>query len=354
MSKPLDFYKPIKCAASDTRLYSLDESILVGEGMGYEGDLILVESLSSKGAYAEIEDLNGRSMKIYKGQKFVAILGNRESSKNLVGGIPNEGIYIDSHTVLHLLTNGGIVGNCDFSPYYMGDPLELRCLGLLNKDGKRMNSADNVQDWCLELGSTAPIILVAGTATDAGKTTITSNIISILVNELNYDIAGCKLAGTGCLEDILAHKDAGAKWIADFPDVGLPSTYTSEERYMKGTRTLLHELNKHNPDFIIGELGGDIIWANIPTLLKMPDVMKNVIGIVLVPLDTLSVIGSLKLMDEWNVQTPVYIINSPFRNERASQMRIEKYVKVDSYSATNLEDLRLLTNKIIESCKLLS
>ncbi|MBR0607492.1 hypothetical protein QRD88_03080 [Bacillus safensis] len=349
MNKLLKSFQPIKCAASDTRFNESFEGIKVDYGIGKEGDLVLVEVLSNSGAYSEIENLDGRSMKLYIGQKFIAVLGNRESSKNLVGGIPAEGINITDNTILHLLTNGGIVGYCKSSPYYMGEPLSLKCVGLLKREDKVLNTADNVGDWCEELGETTPILLIAGTATDAGKTTLTSNIISILSNKYNLELAGTKLAGTGCLEDVLQHKDAGAKWVMDFPDVGLPSTYTSPERYKKGIRTLLNRLNKKEPDLIVAELGGDIIWANIPTLLTMPDVMKNVIGIVLVPLDILGVIGSFSLFEKWEVTTPVHLVNSPFRNTYASQIRNEKYVGVKSYDPTNEEDVNNLVEQILSN-----
>ncbi|WP_397539016.1 hypothetical protein [Rummeliibacillus pycnus] len=346
-------FMPIKCASSDTRLSENDlMDVFIDEGIGKEGDLILVEALEDTGAYSEIEDLNGRSMKIFKGQRFIGVLGNRESSKNIVGGVDNNGIEINETVILNLLTNGGIVGICYDSPSYMGDAMKLKCLGLLKKENKKLNTLSKLKDAPEKIENVPPIILVAGTATDAGKTTIASKIISYLANH-GFTVAGTKLAGTGCLEDVLVHKDAGAKFVMDFPDVGLPSTYTSESNYQKGIRQLLQKLADKKTDFIVAELGGDLIWANIPTLFKMDDVLEYTSGLVLVSSDAISTIGAYKLLEEWDVNKDIYVFNSPFKNNLASQKRLQKYLNINSYDSTNINDIHSVINTLIDSNRVL-
>lgn len=323
--------KPIRCVASDARLLDRWDDFDVEYGVGYEGDLVIVESLSSHGAYSEVETMSGRSMKLFERQRFVGVLGNRESSKYLVGGVPTAGLDISSATILHLLTNGGIVGVCEFSPRYMGDAMPLKCLGLLHHNGERLNTVARTPYIEGELGATCPIILVAATGTDAGKTTLTSKLIHHLTVHQRSNVASAKLAGTGCLEDVLMHQDAGAKWTLDFPDVGLPSTYTSPARYLSAVRTLLHKLSLNRPDLIVGELGGDLIWANIPTLLKAGDIMSNVTGLVLIIQDVIGAVGAIQLFKEWKVRCPVYLVTSPFRNSLASHRRIKQYLGMNSY-----------------------
>ena len=354
--RTLRSFGPIQGIASDTRLrISIDdeEKINVQCGIGREGDLVLVESTGEGGAYKEMEDLNGHGMRIYKKQRFIAVLGNRESSKYLVGGLPEEGLSIleNGDTHVHLLASGGIMGICQESPHYMGPPSVFRCLGLLKRNGITMNTQDSINYIQGELQQSKPILLVAGTATDVGKTTVTSNIIHRLVCDHQLKVAATKLAGTGCLEDTLQHRDAGAEITLDFPDVGLPSTYTSPEKYLIGIRTLLTKANERQPDIIVCELGGDIIWGNIPTLLTSSDIMRHVIGLVLVPFDVLSAIGTMQLLREWNVTVPIYIINSPFRNNLAIQMRVKRYLNMDSYSSVNITDLDRLVTTFLQNIK---
>ncbi|USL45556.1 hypothetical protein [Priestia megaterium] len=345
-------FLPIKCTASDTRLSEEDLiDIYVAEGIGKEGDLVLVEALEDAGAYCEVENMQGRSMRIFKGQRFVGVLGNRESSKNIVGGIDEGGIKIDETAIISLLTNGGIVGTCYDSPTYMGDAMKLKCIGLLKKENKTINTLDKLKDAPTQVEKIPPIILVAGTATDAGKTTIASKVISYLANQ-GYTVAGTKLAGTGCLEDVLAHKDAGATYVMDFPDAGLPSTYTSESNYQPGIRLLLQNLANKKPDFIVAELGGDIIWANIPTLFKMSDIMEFTSSLLLVSSDAISTIAAYKLLEEWGFNKDTYVFNSPFKNNLASQRRLQKYLNIDSYDSTKIQDVHSVVKEIVHQNKI--
>lgn len=337
----LTAFAPIKCAASDTRFDDPYEDVMVEHGVGGEGDLVLVEALADAGAYRDVENLQGRSMRLYAGQRFIAVLGHRESSQCLVGGLPAEGVDTET-TGLHLLTNGGIVGVCDCWPGYMGRPLPLSCLGLLTRDGRPINTTDRVRDWCPELRRSAPIILVAATSAEAGKTTLSARIIAGLARKHGLRVAATKLAGTGCLEDVLQYMDAGADPVLDFPDVGLPSTYTSVERYVPAIRTLLEQLNTARPHVIVGELGGDFIWANIPTLLRLPDVMQHVVALALLPLDVVAGIGAIRLLEDWRVRVPVHLVVPHLRNPRAAQLRIEHFLHAPAYDVTSQSDVERL------------
>jgi hypothetical protein len=180
--RTLRFFTPIQGIASDTRFRLSpgdEDNITIEAGIGQEGDIVLVEAMSDTGAYKEIEDLNGHGMHVYKRQRFIAVLGNRESSKYLVGGLPEGGLRIleNGDTNVHLLASGGIMGICKESPHYMGPPSIFRCWGLLKRNGLPINTQDSISYVRGELSQSKPILLVAGAATDAGKTTVTANII---------------------------------------------------------------------------------------------------------------------------------------------------------------------------------
>jgi hypothetical protein len=130
--RTLKFFAPIQGIASDTRFKlqpSDEDNITVEAGVGQEGDMVLVEAMSDTGAYKEMEDLNGHGMRVYKKQRFIDVLGNRESSKYLVGGLPEGGLPIleNGDTTVHQLASGGIMGICKESPHYMGQPSIFRC-----------------------------------------------------------------------------------------------------------------------------------------------------------------------------------------------------------------------------------
>lgn len=331
----------VKCAASNTRLSPPWDGYTVELVRAYEGDVVLVEALGDDGAYNEVENAAGRSERLYRGDRFLAVVGNRQSSKYLCGSVPAAGFDLAAGPVLHLLSNGGIVGTCDDSPAYLGVPLALRCHGVLTSGGRSVNTMRRAARVPPPY-RVAPMILVAASATDAGKTTLASRLVAHLSHDHGLGVAAAKLAGTGCLEDVLAHRDAGARWIVDFPDAGLPSTYTAAENYRPALRTLLHMVARTEPDVVVAELGGDLIWANIPTLLRTPEVMDSVLGLVCIPTDVLSAIGTRKLLDEWEVGCPVTWVTPPTRNHRSFGLRMAAYVPgelVDSRDPADIEAL---------------
>jgi len=85
---------------------------------------------------------------------------------------------------------------------------------------------------------TLPVVLIVGTSMSAGKTS-SARIIVRLLKEAGLKVIGAKLTGAGRYRDILSVRDAGADWIFDFVDVGLPSTVCPEEEYRRALRPSL-------------------------------------------------------------------------------------------------------------------
>jgi hypothetical protein len=340
MTALLSSFGAIKCAASDARLAEPWPDYAVENRRAFEGDLILVEVLSSSGAYNDVENLQGRSERVYAGDLFIGVLGNRASLRYLSGSIPLDGIDLTSETDLRLLSNGGIVSIADRSPAYLDEPMPLRSLGVLVEGTETVNTLQRARAADSPTPSRLPpIVLVGASATDSGKTTFASNLIASLTRS-GVRVASAKLSGTGCLEDVLAHKDAGARWIMDFPDVGLPSTYTSPQNYEPAVRDLLSRLAAVDPDVVVAELGGDILWANVPTLFQMADVMESVQSLVLIPSDPVAAVGARSLLDGWGVTAPVTWVIPPSRNPTTYRARMDAFVAgkvIDTRSAADIE-----------------
>jgi hypothetical protein len=339
----------VKCAASNTRLGPPWDGYTVARRRAVEGDVVLVEALDETGTYAEIENLDGRSERLHVGDLFLAVLGNRQSSTYLCGGVPGDGIELLPDTELHLLSNGGIVGIAEPAPGYLARPQRLRCHGLLTQDGRAVNTIDRAVPAAA--CPIRPMVMVAASATDAGKTTLASRLIARLSHEQRLAVAAAKLAGTGCLEDVLQHRDAGARWIADFPDAGLPSTYTDAVRYRVAARSVLHGLSAHRPDVIVAELGGDLIWANIPTLLRLPDVMSAVLTLVVIPLDVLSAIGTSHVLRDWGVTVPVVWAIPPNRNPASFRLRMARYLAGEIIDTRQSDEIGRLAATIAEQAR---
>lgn len=79
----------IKCIASNIRRLNLPwDSYQIIPGPGKEGNLVVVEALTSVGFRTEVEDQSGVDIPIRKGDRFVAVLANRHSGTSESGDIP--------------------------------------------------------------------------------------------------------------------------------------------------------------------------------------------------------------------------------------------------------------------------
>jgi hypothetical protein len=120
-------------------------------------------------------------------------------------------------------------------------------------------------------------------------------------------------------------KDAGADHWSDFPNAGLASTYTTPIRALEAARSVLQDLSDRRVDLIVAELGGDIIEANIPEILKDELIKKNTRAILHVAGDILGIMGSLQWYKELGITQPIYLTLPKGRNQIGTQKRLDQF-----------------------------
>lgn len=340
----------IKVVASNIRIGNIDwQSVRLVSGTGNEGSIVLVEALSSFGSTVHVEDQQGRDQRIHQGDKFLGVLANRHSGTSESGGIPADGIDINPDQELHLLSTGGIVGiNTGIPRMMRQEPLRLMPLGLIaNSDGKPIDLIEQFGGHHERLNGSAPIIIVCGTSAEVGKTTTSAALIRAL-KERGLNTGGTKFAGTGRMRDILSFNDAGAFPWMDFPDVGLPTTYTSAERFTKGMYTLFNLLNSGNPkpDVIVAEAGGDPIEANIPTFLSNQSLMRNVRSIVIVSGDVMGMIGTVDYLRRFT-NAPLFLTDPKDRNPVSTRERVRQELpEIPIFNPLNAIEVANITSQI--------
>ncbi|HCM38179.1 MAG: hypothetical protein UV61_C0005G0066 [Candidatus Gottesmanbacteria bacterium GW2011_GWB1_43_11] len=346
---------PVRLIASNIR--AKDEidwrSFVIGPGRGYEGDLVLAE-VTEVGARQEFEYLDGETIidvPLMSGDLILGVLANRHSGTSEYGEVPQEGLTIEKGTRLDLLAAGGIVGICLGVPKTLGTvPTRLEAIGLLNKpDNSPFQLTELYPRWETELHPSVPIILSCGTAAEIGKTTTAKQLIASLYEAGTAQVGASKLAGTGRKRDILSLKQVGARPAYDFPDVGLPTTYTRIERYTPAVYTLLNKINRKNPAIIIAECGGDIIEGNIPALLNDPNIMRYVVAIIHSSTDALGIWGSLDFYRKWGVsQDKIYLTYPYRRNFTAIKERINQLgVHLPIFDPLNHEEMQAVIQTIL-------
>ncbi len=349
----------VRCIASNIRAKDKIDwgKFCPVNGIGFEGNLLLGQ-IELVGARREMECLAAGGIidiPLVSGDYIVGVLANRHSGTSEYGEVPKEGINITAGENIDLIAAGGIMGKCLGVPKTLGDsPTRVKAIGLLAwEDRKVADLTDLYPRWEESLLPTAPIILSLGTAAEIGKTTTAAKLIEGLKSAGIKKVAASKLAGTGRKRDIKILEKAGANPAYDFPDVGLATTYTSVERYIPATYTLLNKINREgNPDLIIAECGGDIIEGNIPTLLHDPNIREHVVAIIHGSTDVLSIIGSLILYARWEIlsKIPIYLTYPIKRNYFAIHERLkEQGIDLPIFDPMNNEETALVIKDILQS-----
>lgn len=314
------------------------------QGICEENDIALFEVLDDFGAYDRIENIYGRSVKIYKGDYIIAAFGNRYSAQNLCGHISGE----STDTIFQLLTNGGIVGICDASPVYRKSPLNLKCIGLIAENGEKINLLNLSEN----ITTLPKIVIVCGTSGETGKTTVTKDLIKNLKRNSNYKIAGLKLSGTGCMEDILEHYDAGSDVIYDLCDVGLVSSYSESSRMVSAVKTVLDKAAKDNVDFCVCECGGDIIGGNVFNILKDELIKKNIFNIVLTYNDVMGLLEANNLFKKLGINCKIDVAQNINHNVFGDIYRLKQWnINYTSYDVNYEEEKSKLAKSVLEEFK---
>jgi len=185
------------------------------------GDVVVVRALSESVTYGNLELPNGRLAKINRNDILLGVLGKRRALKGFVGDVPDS---IKTGDKLNLLNMGGVIGVCLGHHSSLSDAIEVEVLGIAaNESDEFLNIGDNALKPTDFLKSSAPIVIVAGTCMNSGKTVAATEIIK-QAHHAGLKVCGAKMSGVAALRDTLNMEDHGAMATASFLDCGLPST----------------------------------------------------------------------------------------------------------------------------------
>src|SRR3954452_4940378 len=195
--------------------------IIAGSAQPKAGDVVAVRALTDSATYNMLELPTGRLAKINPGDLLLGVLGRRRALKGFVGDGPET---ITRGDQLHLLNMGGVIGLCTGHHSSLSDAIKVEVVGLVcNEEGQVPNIADRALAPLESLGDTAPLVLIAGTCMNSGKTYAATEVIK-QATRAGMRVAAAKLSGVACLRDTLNMHDHGAVATASFLDCGLPST----------------------------------------------------------------------------------------------------------------------------------
>ena len=266
------------------------------------GDVVVVRALTDSATYNMLELPTGRLAKINPGDLLIGVLGRRRALKGFVGDVPPS---LKSGDELHLLNMGGVMGHCTGHHSSLGDAIKLEVIGLVcDEDGKVLNIADAALPLQTTLGETAPIVMIAGTSMNSGKTYAATELIK-QATRAGLRVAAAKLSGVACLRDTLNMADHGAIATASFLDCGLPSTVDVED-LAPSAKAIIARLNEASPDLIVIELGDGILGGySVETVFADVELLEATAALVFCASDYVGAWGGIELLRRKGVEVDV-------------------------------------------------
>lgn len=312
-----------------------------------EGVVIAVEVRNNKASYNTLELTSGRMAQVKAGDIVVGALGHRHALFGYSGHMPESLVPGDEINILNL---GGVLGICDSVNPDRGAPFSCTVLGTVLHFpylGERIGTPARVglealpPPQPLKLHG-VPVVALAGTCMDAGKTAAACAIISRLVHH-GLKVAAFKATGVSLRRDVLAMEDAGARATGIFTDFGVVTTTRGNGPAL--TRALLNRLAATRPDVIVFELGDGLLGAyGVDAILSDTEIRDALTAVVLCANDPVAAWGGVALLRERFGIEPVAVTGRATDNLVGSDM-IREQLGVAAHNAlteqTALGDLML-------------
>lgn len=292
--------------ASSTRNARLGRDALLGrEIVAREGYILAVRILADKALYNQVENLEGRLIELRAGDVLAGVLGTRRALRGYAGEVPPA---LAPGDVINVLNMGGVLGRCTAQLPELGPPFEAEVLGavlafprLEDRIGVPAHIRTGAIPTAESLAPTAPLVLVAGTCMNSGKTVAATEIVRGLTRS-GLKVGAAKLTGVSLRRDTLSMLDAGAAAGVDFTDAGVVSTHEAE--VLPIARGLLAHLSRRQAlDAIVAELGDGILGAyGVAALLADRELMARRKALVLCATDPVGAWGAVRLLrDEFGL-----------------------------------------------------
>ncbi|MFQ5983291.1 MAG: hypothetical protein ACE5KS_07945 [Woeseiaceae bacterium] len=266
-----------------------------------EGVLIAVRVLNNKTRYNQLELTSGRMATVNQGDIVVGALGHRKALHGYSGHLP-EALEVGS--AIQILNIGGVLGICDSANPEVGAPFDCEVLGTVlhfpylgERIGVPARAGAKELDRSAGLDTKGvPVIALAGTCMDSGKTAAACAIVSRLRHR-GMKVAACKATGVSLRRDILAMEDAGAADSMIFFDLGIVTTTSDNGPAL--TRALLTGLAARRPDVIVIELGDGLLGAyGVEAILSDGEIRDAFTAVILCANDPVAAWGGARILRE--------------------------------------------------------
>jgi hypothetical protein len=321
--------------ASSTRNAGLTPEVIVGdEILAAEGYVLAVRVLEDKASYNTVEDVTGRMLSLRGGDVLAGTLGTRRALRGYAGVVPSHIAVGDTIEVLNL---GGILGHCTSANPDIGPPFKAEVLGAIlafPELGDRVGRPAHIRDHSVPpsetLDSTVPVVYVAGTCMNAGKTVAATELVRGLARS-GLRVAAAKLTGVSLMRDALSMLDAGAVAALTFNDVGIASTHAGIT--VATAKGIFNRLAGAKPDVIVAELGDGILGEyGVQDILHDPELMRVGAAYIMAAPDPVACWGAAELMKH-EFGLPITVITGPATDNEVGLVYIQSGLGLPAHNA---------------------
>jgi hypothetical protein len=306
------------------------------ETRGHEGD-VCVFALAAEASPIAVEAVTGRAMMLAPGDIFLGTAGYRESTRWVVGGVPDGGLVPGRD--YWVLSESGIVGDLiGDSPRAKSHLAQVKYLGgVADEDGQSLNIrqlAATPQAGAADHG--APVFLVVGTSAEVGKTTAAVAVLRTLRLKGQSTAIALKATGTSSYTELASYLDFGATQAFDCVDFGLPTTYPSGRDDIAATfERALETCLSIEADAVLVECGGDMLGANVPVFLECLNRRRSDAKIILVAADALGALGGQRVLHDMGLSPS--LIAGPCTDTPTLRQRTEKVCNIPAVNLSRDE-----------------
>ncbi len=300
-----------------------------------EGVLVAARVLNNKSRYNQLELTSGRMATVNQGDVIVGALGHRKALRGYSGHLPKS---LKPGDTIQILNIGGVLGMCDSANPDVGAPFDCEVLGTVLSFpylGERIGVPARAGSSTLEdeppiNTAGVPVIALAGTCMDSGKTAAACAIVGRL-RHLGFQVSACKATGVSLRRDVLAMEDAGASDTMIFSDFGIVTTTDANGRQL--TRALLTGLADKRPDVIVLELGDGLLGAyGVGAILSDTEIRDALTAVVLCANDPVSAWGGAELLrKEFHIEPAV--VTGPATDNDVGVQQIDERTSLPAINA---------------------
>ena len=343
--------------ASSTRNARLSPDVIVGDDIvAREGYVVAVRILDDKSTYNTVEDLSGRMVSLRSGDVLAGTLGSRRALRGYAGEVPGQ---LAPGDVINVLNLGGILGHCTSSNPDIGPPFRAEVLGAIlafPELGDRVGRPASIMEAAIpaaaNLECSIPVVYVAGTCMNAGKTVAATELVRGLCRA-GLRVAACKLTGVSLMRDTLSMQDAGATIALTFNDAGIASTHPGMT--VPIARGLLNRIARGTnsgppgarPDIIVAELGDGILGEyGVQDILADPGLMALAAAQIMAAPDPVACWGAHRLYTD-RFGLPITCFTGPATDNQVGRDYISGQLGLPAHNA--LRDSAGLVERVREA-----